>query len=359
MGRWLYVEDGLVPGYLSVEGDEVVETCEGSPPRDAVKGIVLPAFVNAHTHIGDAVAYPSPKGTVEEIVAPPESYKHRVLRTTSIHAKVEAMRIAIDAMVLSGTCAFIDFREEGIEGIRQLREAAGESGPTSVVLGRPAGRDLLGEELDSVLAECDGLGMSALRDWPPDHLSRASSKAHSVGKSFAIHASETVREEIDDVLALEPDFLVHMTHATDEDLARCAEAGVPIVVCPRANAFFGQRPDISRMLQVGVTVALGTDNAMISVPNLLEELQAAYALGVSRDGITPDRAVQLATFGGRKVLNATGKITRNGTPWNDLAVIAVGDEDPLRDVVMTARPRDILALVRNGKVRRSRNWSMR
>ena len=65
-------------------------------------------------------------------------------------------------------------------------------------------------------------------------------------------------------MSLEPAFVVHMVEATDADILACADAGIPIVICPRSNRFFGKTARAARMLELGAEVALGTDNAMPS-----------------------------------------------------------------------------------------------
>jgi cytosine/adenosine deaminase-related metal-dependent hydrolase len=49
---------------------------------------------------------------------------------------------------------------------------------------------------------------------------------------------------------------------------------LPVVVCPRSNMFFGMVPPLARMVKAGVTVALGTDNAMIHQPDLFVEMNS-------------------------------------------------------------------------------------
>lgn len=357
VGRWLFSQEGLREGFLRLEDDTVVEVCAGKAPPDSSRALVLPAFVNAHTHIGDSFAYPAPRGTVEEVVGPPDGYKHRMLRTVGRDAKVSAMRDAIEIMAATGTGTFIDFREEGVAGVMDLLAAHPGHMPRPVVLGRPSGGDAHDWELDEVLASCDGFGASAVRDWPIDLLRRMSSKAHSSSRLFAMHASEAVREEIDHVLALRPDFLVHMTSAADEDLAACAASGVPVVVCPRSSEFFGLRLDIPRMLKAGVTVALGTDNGMVARPDMLTELQAAFRSRLSEGRLTPAQTVHLATYAGRKVLNAEGKITTEIEIQDDLAVVNVRGDAPLYEVVTSAGSQDISAVIHEGRLRRPENWT--
>ena len=66
-----------VRGRVVVEGgriDAVEETDTDSTD------ILLPAFVNAHTHLGDSVAKEAAVGlSLDEAVAPPDSLKHRRL----------------------------------------------------------------------------------------------------------------------------------------------------------------------------------------------------------------------------------------------------------------------------------------
>ena len=334
----------------------MAELCHGEPPDDAVRAIIVPGLVNAHTHVADSVAYPAPRGSVEELVAPPDGYKHRVLRATSAAAKSEAMRMAMELMLRTGTTLFADFREEGIEGVNVLVKSIHARSPRAVILGRPATMDVSDRDIDLLLKVAQGIGMSSVRDWPLDFLERLSRRAHDQGKLFAIHASESAREDIDTVLGLAPDFVVHMTKASEHDIAACVDRRVPIVVCPRSNAHYGLTPDLPRMLKMGATVALGTDNGMLCRPDMLEELKAAYAIGLRLGGMTPGDAVSMATFGGRKVLNQMGKILTKASLDDDLAAVRVKGNDPLLELVTSAGSQDVVAVVKGGRVWRAENW---
>src|SRR4030042_1922364 len=118
LGRWILTPSGVVEGYLIVSGRQLVEVRTGRAPTDSSKALVLPGLVNAHTHVADSVAYPAPHGSVEELVAPPNGYKHKVLSNTSATKKSKAMRAAVQIMLRGGTTTFADFREEGGEGVQ-------------------------------------------------------------------------------------------------------------------------------------------------------------------------------------------------------------------------------------------------
>ena len=336
-----------------MEGDQIEEVCEGKPQGDSAKAVVMKGFINAHTHVGDSFAYPAPKIGVEALVGPPDGHKHKLLRTTSAERKLDAMRRSVDLMRRTGTCAFIDFREEGLEGVSLLKRTVSSGSPKPWILGRPSSIIAEDSEIDRLISSCDGIGMSAIRDWPPDLARRLSERAHALHRIFAFHASETVRECIDSIIALRPDFVVHMTCAQEDDIAKLANAKIPVVVCPRANEFFGLTPDIPKLLKHGVTVALGTDNCMINHPDMMEEMKAAYRVSKLKGGISPLDAVVLAVYGGRKILKEEGNISKEVDVKDDLVAIRVSGEDPLRELVSSARSEDIIGLARGGKVWRS------
>jgi cytosine/adenosine deaminase-related metal-dependent hydrolase len=357
VGRWLLTYDGAVKGFLRIEEDTVSEVCLGEPPSRSSRAIILPSFVNAHTHIGDAVAFPAPKGSIDELVGP-DGYKHRSLRSTPRESRVAAMNGAARFMASTGTSLFVDFREGGFEGLRELSEALGQNCLKAVVLGRPLGPEITESEVRSMLDACDGIGLSAYRDWPADFVKIISRAAKSRRKMFALHASEAIREDIDPILDLKPSFIVHMTSARETDLTACASERVPIVVCPRSNEFFGLCPDIPTMLRLGITLGLGTDNCMVSKPDVIEELKAAFRMSKRKGEISPLEAVRMATFCGRKVLSATGNIATEIGTKDDLTVMSVGGEDPLLDLVTAGNSQNIQLIIRGGKVRwRSETWT--
>jgi cytosine/adenosine deaminase-related metal-dependent hydrolase len=351
LGNWVFTQDGLVPGCVRSREGVAEEILLGDPPLGSTHSIVLPAFVNAHTHLGDAFAYPAPKGSVEEIVGP-GGYKHRALASATDDEKRFGMRSSLDLMWRTGTTSFIDFREEGLRGISCLRDATTDANIEGVVLGRPAGSPCSDDDLRALIGQCDGLAFSSISDWPMDILEKASSMCKRSDKLFALHASESRREDIEAVLRLKPDFLVHMTAASEDDIVSCADKRVPIVVCPRSNEAFGLSPDIPMLLRLGVSVALGTDNAMICEPDMMSEIRAAYRLGASAGGLSEFDAVRLATYSGHKVLNPKRKITTELSTSDDLVVIDVQGEDPLLELVSSDRPAEVSAVIQNGTVRR-------
>ena len=274
--------DGPRAGYVRWKGGRVVEVgqrgTDSTRGRERrIRGIVIPSPVNAHTHLGDAMSTREPPaGSLAKLVRPPHGYKFRLLSTTPRAVKVRSIRSALERMDRAGVAVTVDFREEGVDGIEVLREASRGCAVRVVTLGRPLRRPLDPSELTAVVGRGDGVGLSSALD-ETDATRRAVSRAcRRAGKRYALHASEAVREDPDTYLDPKPDLLVHLAKATADDLRAVRDEGVPVAVCPRSNALFGRQPDLRAMERLGVTVFLGTDNAMFHSPSIWRELEFAY-----------------------------------------------------------------------------------
>ncbi|HTX44631.1 MAG TPA: amidohydrolase, partial [Methanocella sp.] len=109
-GQLIYGDDFEVrDGYVVVSDGKIKEVgferCEGD-----MQGLVCPAFVNAHTHLGDSIVKDPPYMPLVDLVAPPNGLKHRVLNAASPAEVAGGMGTALEAMRSTGTCHCIDFR---------------------------------------------------------------------------------------------------------------------------------------------------------------------------------------------------------------------------------------------------------
>jgi len=227
---------------------------------ERVDYLIMPLLPDAHVHTGDHdLGDQVLPGKLEDVVGP-GGLKERFLRTGDVQ---ESIAHALRRMERMGVGWISDFREGGLQGVEVLRKAASGSHLNVQILGRPMERRYWGEELDRILELADGVAISALRDWNWDDALAVSTHVREMGKTFAMHASEGVREDLNRILELDPDFLVHMSCGTTDDFRELAEVGIPVVVCPTSNMFFGIRPKLREMLDAGVTCALGSDNAFL------------------------------------------------------------------------------------------------
>ncbi len=256
-------------------------------------------LINAHTHIGDAFIILKKKYGVQELVGP-SGIKHTLLKQTKPSIIIEGMKQALKVMQNVGTTHFCDFREGGLKGIQLLKKAL-PSNIIPIIFSRPQNQYYHKNEITTLLRESQGIGISSISDWDYHELLKIAKHTRKKGKLFALHASERMHEPIDLILDLKPTFLVHMIKATPDDLSIVADHKVPVVICPRSNAYFGLHPDILAMKKAGITLMLGTDNAMITPPDIIQEAQ--YLLQNFK--VTSHEVRDMISKNPRKYLNVT------------------------------------------------------
>ncbi|MFQ5909362.1 MAG: amidohydrolase family protein [Thermoplasmata archaeon] len=346
---WVLTEEGFKEGSIGFEDGIVREVTNQKVNDPIARGIIMPTFLNPHTHIGDSFISEEIRGSLEDVVGPPNGLKHRRLREAGRKEIVDAMRLTAKRMFKSGITAFCDFREGGLDGISMLFESCLGLDVKPIVLGRPVHMRYDREEMTSLLRVLDGIGVSSVSDWDYSQLEKISQAARSKGLHFALHASEGRREDIDSILDLKPSFLVHMTRATDSDLERCADSDVPVVVCPRSNAFFGELPDIPRMLSKKVTLMLGTDNAMISSPSIWDEMRFAYYVGKFRGDLSVLDVVRM-TMNSRKGLKGELALGSTVGKKSNFMVLAPQSHSPQMKHILSASDRDVSLICIGEKV---------
>lgn len=322
-----------VAGRVVIEAGEIVAIEETT--TDPGANIVLPAFVNAHTHVGDSIAKGAGRGlSLDDLVAPPDGLKHQLLRAADQSETVTAMRRSLQYMHRGGTAAFVDFREGGVEGVAALREAATDVDIEPVIFGR-------GDE--SVLEVADGYGASGARD---EEFGGVRNATRQAGMPFGIHAGERDEADINPALDLDPDHLVHMVHATDLHLDRIGDSGLPVVACPRSNLVTGVGLPPLRDLVDHTTVALGTDNVMLNGPSMFREM----AFAAKCCDVSDLEVLRMATMNGARVAGLDGGVIETGESARVLVLDGetdnlAGYQDPVRTVVRRAGINDVQRLI--------------
>ena len=297
--------------------------------EDRVDGeglLMIPGFVNAHTHIGDSIGKDvTMDSSVDKRIHPVFGAKSRILKNTPPENLSDFMRNTCHSMIRKGTTTFVDFREGGLDGVLLLKRMLSDVPIRSIILGRldfyqdmsqirrnepiPAEK---ARELPEIIRKCDGIGVSGANENSTSVLS------HYAGttKIRAIHSAETKesvskskrmtgKSETVRALSLKPHILVHMTHASRSDLHAAAKRVRGIVVCPRANASLAEGiPDIVAMQRAGCTLALGTDNVMINSPDMFREMDYLWkvTMGMHKKRINPREILKMATVNAGKIL---------------------------------------------------------
>lgn len=261
------------------------------------KNTILPLPVNAHTHIGDSFVDEEPQGDLGSIVGP-GGFKERKLQETPENIISESMKRVMEYMERISSPMFIDFRESGTRGVEMLKRSVTPN-VIPIILSRGNTED----EIRDVVQISDGIGLSSETDVSHSLINMASGVSKESAKIFAMHVSETRRENMEYVLSLKPDFVVHCIETSRGDLEGVADANLPVTITPRSNYFYGKRPDYSKFIDSGVDLMLGTDNAMISTPNIYTEMGFLYSVqkGVTR--ISPEEILKMVFYNPHKHLD--------------------------------------------------------
>lgn len=317
------VGESLIPG----SKEEAVD-CEGL--------LMMPGFVDSHTHIGDSIGKDvGINSDVESKIHPVGGFKQRILKNSEVSHLTNFIRNSCISMIRKGITTFIDFREGGLEGINILKKASSGIPIRPIVLGRinyyqdsklikknfllPESKKI---DLKNLIKSCDGLGISG-----PNEFSDSILKYFSKQKVLrAIHSAETEQSnniskrttqktETQRAMLTKPHLLIHMTHASKSDLLLAARNKVGIVVCPRANGALAEGiPDVNLMMKVGCNITIGTDNVMINSPDMFREMDYLWkvSMGMNKTRISPKSILKMATVNAATALgNRAGIIQRN------------------------------------------------
>ncbi len=298
--------------------------------------LIIPGFVNCHTHIGDSIAKDiTLNRSVDQKIHPVSGAKAVILKNTDKKYLATFMKNSCYSMLNKGITTFVDFREGGIEGVSLLQQVVSELPLRSIILGRlefyqnsteikknislPSDKI---NELTQLLMKCDGIGISGANENSSSVLNYYS----QISKIRAIHSSETTQSmavskkntgisETQRALILKPDFLVHMTHATPNDIDAATKITRGIVICPRANAALAEGiPDIELMQKTGCIIGIGTDNVMINSPDMFREMDYLWkvTMGIHKKRIDPREILKMATVNGGKILKKDIGVIENG-----------------------------------------------
>ena len=380
-------------GWVGVEAGRIVASgsstapagVEAAPPFDHGACAILPALVNAHTHL--ELSY------MRGLVPPATSFDAWVRALISLRAKypdplaadiIQAIRHAIGEARAAGTGVIGDISNTLVSA-PMLHDAGMPAHVFHEVLGfRVAdGTQTLAaarRRIDAVREIEPGVRMSLAPHAPysvspalflsiagemPDaitsiHLGESPEEVH-----FLLHGGGPIQSALESLGAWNPDWTpprcgpveyiekfgllserllaVHGVQLSYRELAQLASAGATLVTCPRSNRWVGAgSPPVDQFYASGVRVAIGTDSlASVEDLNLFSEMAQIRALGAD----IPARAiVESATRIGAEALGF-GEDYGTIEPGKRAALIAVRVPDGVDDVeeylVSGIRPADV------------------
>ncbi len=261
----------------NISCDNISEDIEILPNRQTF--LMIPGLINSHVHIGDNFAKELGfNKELGEIVAPPFGLKHKLLRQTPKDIKIKGIQNAVLEMLSNGITYFIDFREEGVEGVKLLKKALVDSSINFLVLGRFMDES----EIESIFDMADGVGLSSYKQITSSNKKFVVSAKHKFKKIIACHCAENIRGDnlinkiFSDNLV---DVIIHGTKFIKKDLEKINRYNKSLVLCPRCNGYFGTGfPPINEILNLKIPVSIGTDNSMVNNTDLFEEMRYLYRI---------------------------------------------------------------------------------
>lgn len=365
-------------------------------PADSVRcvfpeHVVLPGFINAHTHLelhGLRGAVPEPDfvrwlGRIRELKD-----------ETEPAAWEEAARTGVREAWRYGTTTVADTGTSGAT-VRALAALGGRGiYYQEVIAPHPEGCDAalaaLAETLERLEATAPpsvriGVAPHAPYTVSPELMGRAIRYARQRALPVACHLAESRAETAlltaargpfaemwrrrgiplpapqrspiayaERLGLLGPDLLaIHVVQADADDVALLAGRGVAVVLCFRSNARHGHgAPPLSALRAAGVRLALGTDS-VASVDSL--DLLAEARLARRDAGLSAEAALGLLTVDAASALAMEGSVgSLDVGKWGDLCAIRIGArESPaaeeLAEAVLAAGADDIVATFVGGK----------
>ena len=381
------------PGFLAVQGDSIAAAGPLSERRawdsravvDAAGMLLMPGFVNAHTHIAMAAF----RGACEDVGDRLRKYIFPLeARLVDRDLVYRASRFCLVEMAASGTTCFADMYYFEDEVARAAKDAGLRCilGETVVDFPAPDTPEPYGGF---------GYGLRFISDWAgdplvtpclaphapytvdPEHLRAVRRFSEARGLPVLMHIAETAQENerfsalsgsvlryLDSEEALYPGLTgAHMIYLDPSDIDLAVARGLSVAHCPASNAK-GGRPvcPAADMAAAGVPVGLATDGPlsgngmdMQGVLGLYPKLQNIRA--GNRGAVPARQAVRTATLGGAEALGL-GSVTGSLEPGKKADMILVDSESfslqPVYDWYSAAafamRPSDVAATYVGGRL---------
>ncbi len=388
----LTTDKTLNPGYISIKDNlinqvktepfEADERKQADTVIDAQGSYVLPGFINTHTHAGMSLfrSYADDMALMDWLknkIWPAED------KLTADKVYWGSM-LSILEMIKSGTTTFADMYFY-MEDVAKAVDESGIRASLSRGMIGFKGEHSLSEAKEFVQnwnGQAEGritcmLGPHAPYTCPPDFLDKSASLSEELDIPIHIHVSETEGEVADNykehgkspvehlndlgVLA-RPVLAAHCVHVNDSDLDILHEKNVAISHNIGSNLKLGSGvAPIDKMLNSGLTVALGTDGA--SSNNNLDMLEEARLSSLVQKGVNQDpvlihakSAFEMATCKGGKALHMDGLGKIEPGYKADLTIIDKNSpelyprHDPIANLIYSCNSKNTSTVIINGKV---------
>ena len=316
----ILIEDNKI-SYIGDEADfEVDKTIEAS------KYLTMPGLINAHTHV--AMSLFRNYGNDTDLMAWLNDYIFPIEERLDEEIVYHASILSFAEMIKTGTTSFADmyfFEEATIKALEKAKLRAhiyrGLSAPDPDFYRIRENIDLF-EKYDGKDNKITiGLGPHAIYTSNKDYLRKIADIASEYQMPIHIHLSETQIENEDCIKKYgqtptevfeecgifdHPTIAAHGVYLTDNDLEILKAKNVSIIHNPSSNLKLSSGIlDISRLIDRGINVCLGTDSAASNnKQSMIKEIELAALLAKykSIDKVKAFDILKMATINGAKAL---------------------------------------------------------
>ena len=391
-------------GSVAVDGNKITEVGEDQVLRKKYKAdkvieakgrLVLPGFINAHTHCQTSVislrghGVETPAGLYQRTMPIKEFVSDKERYYIGIAGCLADLRFGV-------TCiADVDFGETSIA---KVVNDTGMRGTLSEYIFSldyqktkergytfdPEKEKTSLERSLRFIEDWDGkangritctLGPHAPDACTPELLAKVREEADKRGKKINIHLAQS-QEEVDEVKSrygktpteylrdngiLGPDcFAAHCVYISEKDIKILSETRTGICHCPLGFARGGTAAPLVPWLEAGCIVGLGTDGH----PDMIQKMQvaqiaASFRMAISGQGYMPkaNKVLELATIDAAKVLGLEKEIgSLESGKKADVILVDMRKPhltpsvDPIADLVYFANGNDVETVIIDGKV---------
>ncbi len=349
--KWVMVdpETWISNGYIEISPSGIIhasgvyQSKQTSDVTDLGDGILMPALINAHTHLELSALLnrvPMHMGFttwVDQLIT------ERML-TGPERLKLAAAK-ACRTLWETGTCAVGE-----ISSLNLTQDILSQSGLSGVWFREYLGNEPIEIPENTIFPDrlCLSLAGHAPHTSSPKLLRLL--KQDSQGKPFSIHVAESDDEmefitrasgpwaeflisrdvqysewglpqqspvkHLNNIGILDKNTLVvHLLNCDDSDLNILRECQCHVCICPRSNLNLHNRlPDCERMLQKGLNVCLGTDSlASVDSLSLWDEMAFLFQ---NDSGLSPKTILSMATASGAQALGFSHQLGRLAPGYN-------------------------------------------
>jgi imidazolonepropionase len=350
---------------------------QGITEIDCAGKVVLPGFVDSHTH----PVFMSPRLVDFEKRIEGASYEAIAAAGGGIRSSLESVRKAgksalaskvvtvLEEMASYGTTT-VEAKtgygltlESELKSLEAIREAASHWPGTVVatLLGaHVVPKEFQGCSQKYVEIVCKEMIPRAARRklaqfvdvfcdkgaFTPEETEQIFAAAEQNGLSVRAHMGQLSETALESFLRFNPASFDHMDHVNDNDIPSLAKRNTVATLVPGANYFLGLKdyPDARRLIDAGVPVALASDYNPGTSPTV--SMPMAMSLACTHMKMSPAETVAAATINGAWALRVAG---RKGSiePGKD-ADLAVFDVKDYREIPYWFGANHCVATVLNG-----------